>query len=164
MNPDSVKQFQAALEARLKELELETGHVDGGPNSIGDTLRVLLPVTDDGDMVLTEFLVMTWAEDCDLLHIYSTLILEIGPGYEALKEMLLDWNLTCPLGAFGIYRPARQFFHKYSLPLLMDTDPAALAEQAFFLLNLVVAAISERFQEAVQLSGPPFRAEQGQQG
>ena len=55
MNPDSVKQFQAALEARLKELELETGHVDGGPNSIGDTLRVLLPVTDDGDMVLTEF-------------------------------------------------------------------------------------------------------------
>ena len=40
------------------------------------------------------------------------MIAETGLGYEALKEMLPDWNLTCPIGAFGIYRRARQFYHK----------------------------------------------------
>ena len=42
------------------------------------------------------------------------MIVEIGPGYEALKEMLLDWNLTARLGAFGIYRQQRQLYHKYN--------------------------------------------------
>ena len=153
MTTENAARFQAALEARLKELPLETAYVDGGPDQIGDTLRALVPVTDDGNVALSEIIVTPWAEDSDLLHIYSTIIMEIGPGYEALKEMMLDWNLTCPLGAFGIYRPARQFYHKYTVPLPPDTDPDALAEGTFFLLNLVAAAISERFEDAVQLSG-----------
>ncbi len=153
MNIEDVKQFQRVLEARLKVLTLETAYFDNGPESIGDTLRVLLPVTDAGDIVLTEILVTPWVEDCNLLHFYSTIIVEIGPGYEALKEMMLDWNLACPLGAFGIYRPARQFYHKYTLALPLDTDMAALPDRAFFLLNLIAAVISERFPEAVKLSG-----------
>ncbi len=153
INTEDVKQFQAALDARLKELTLETAYFDNGPESIGDTLRVLLPVTDDGDIVLTEILATPWVEDCDLLHFYSTIIVEIGPGYEALKEMMLDWNLACPLGAFGIYRQTRQFYHKYTLALPKDTDLGTLPERAFYLLNLIAAVISERLPEAVKLSG-----------
>ena len=156
MNADDVKRLESALEARFKELELETAYFDNGEESIGDTLRVMLPVTDEGDMALTEILVTPWSEDCDLLHIYSTMILEIGPGYEAVKEMLLDWNVSCPLGAFGIYRPARQFYHKYTLPLprpLAADLEEELADRVFFLLNLVAAVLSERYPEAVQLSG-----------
>lgn len=153
MTTERVKRFQELLEARLKELTLETAYIGGGPDQIGDTLRALVPVTDDGDVVLTEILVTPWAKDCDLLHIYSTMIAEIGPGFEALKEMLPDWNLTCPLGAFGIYRPARQFYHRYSVPLPPETDPEILAEKAFPLLNLIAAVIAERFPEAVRLSG-----------
>ncbi len=151
MTTEGVNLFQTDLEARFTQLGLESAHTEAGPDAIGDILRVLIPVTDEGDLILTEIVFTPWADDCDLLHLYSTLIAEIGPGYETLKEQLIDWNLACPLGAFGIFRE-RQFYHKYDVPLPPDADPKALAEKAFKLINLIAAAAASRFPEAVQIS------------
>ena len=96
-----VNKFQNALEDLLKKAGAETAFLEGIEPQLGNTLRTLLPVTEAGDMVLTEVMMAPFTEDALLLQIYSTMIIEIGPGYEALKEMLLDWNLTAPLGAFG---------------------------------------------------------------
>ena len=154
MELSTVRAFQQALAAQIAELNMETGLDKGaGGTQIGDTLRIVLPVNEGHDAVLTEVVVSSFNEESDYLMFYSTMILEIGPGYEALKEMLLDWNLLCPLGSFGIYRQGRQFYHKLALPFPKDVGAKALADQAMYLLELLYDVISERFPEAVQLSG-----------
>ena len=154
MNAADVLQFQQELARQIEELKMETNMAEGsGGGQIGDTLRTLLPVNAGSDVVLTEIIVTDLNAESDCLVFYTTMIMEIGPGYEALKEMLLDWNLTCPLGAFGIFRPARQFYHKFTVPIPKETAPKELADRAMYLLEMLYDVISERFPEAVKLSG-----------
>ena len=147
------EKFLTELENLLKKTGVQTATLEGVEPQIGNTLRALLPVTDAGDMVLTEVMMGPYTEDALLLQIYTTMIAEIGPGYEALKEMLLDWNLSAPLGAFGIYRQNRQFYHKYNYIIPTDADPEEMAAEIFYLIDLVLGVISERFPDAVRLSG-----------
>ena len=147
------KKFQTALDDLLKKIGVQTATLEGVEPQIGDTLRALLPVTEAGDVVLTEVMMAPYTEDALLLQIYSTMIVEIGPGYEALKEMLLDWNLTAALGAFGIYRQGRQLYHKYNYITPTDGDPDEMATEVFYLMNLVLDVISARFPDAVRISG-----------
>ena len=154
MNLEGVKKFQQELARQIEELNMETNVAEGtGGTQIGDTLRTLLPVNEGRDVVLTEILVSDFNAESDCLMFYTTMIMEIGPGYEALKEMLLDWNLTCPLGAFGIFRQGRQFYHKYVFPFPKNLPVQKLADRAMYLLEVLYDVISERFPEAVKLSG-----------
>ena len=145
--------FQTELESLLKQKGMQTAMLDGVEPQIGNTLRALLPVTEAGDVVLTEVMIVPYTEDAHLLQIYSTMIVEIGPGYEALKEMMLDWNLTCALGAFGIYRPSKQFYHKYNYLIPVDGDPKEMALEIFYLIHLIQGVIAQIFPDAVRLSG-----------
>ena len=147
------KKFQTALDDLLKKIGVQTATLEGVEPQIGDTLRARLPVTEAGDVVLTEVMMAPYTEDALLLQIYSTMIVEIGPGYEALKEMLLDWNLTAALGAFGIYRQGRQLYHKYNYIIPTDGDPDEMATEVFYLMNLVLDVISAHFPDAVRISG-----------
>ena len=154
MNTADVLQFQQELTKQIEELNMETNMAEGtGGAQIGDTLRTLLPVNEGRDVVLTEILVSGFNAESDCLVFYTTMIMEIGPGYEALKEMMLDWNLACPLGAFGIFRQGRQFYHKYVFPFPKNLPTKKLADRAMYLLEVLCEVISDRFPEAVMLSG-----------
>ena len=121
MDAPKVREFLDLLAKQIEELEMETKlDVAQSEAQLGPTLRTLLPmIGSKGDVALTEILVTQWDDDSDLLFFYTTMIMEIGPGYEALKEMVLDWNLESPVGAFGIYRQGRQFYHKYTFPFML---------------------------------------------
>ena len=149
----NTNQFLTNLEKMLKEKNLETYITDSGDPLAGNILRTLLPVTETGDMVMTEFMAASYTDDADLIQIYSTMIMKIGPGYEAMKEMILDWNLTCPLGAFGIYRQERQFYHKYTFLQPKDADPEETAEEVFDQTGIILDILREYFPDAVRLSG-----------
>ena len=155
MDAPKVREFLDLLAKQIEELEMETKlDVAQSEAQLGPTLRTLLPmIGSKGDVALTEILVTQLDDDSDLLFFYTTMIMEIGPGYEALKEMVLDWNLESPVGAFGIYRQGRQFYHKYTFPFPKDTAPKALADRAMVLLELICEVVSGRFSEAVKLSG-----------
>ena len=154
MDALQVGRFQKALEAKLGELGIETAHVDGsGGMQLGDTLRALLTVNDGGSVALLEVVVTQYADRYDLLHFYTTMLAEMGPGYEALKEVLLDWNLSMPLGAFGIYRQARQLYHSYSYPFPAGADPEALAETAMDLVGMIYDTVTGRYEDAARLAG-----------
>ena len=148
-----VNVFFDELEKLLKKMEYQTARLDGQEPQIGDTLRAMVPVDETGSMVLLEVLLGEYNENTLLVQIYSTMIAEIGPGYEALKEMLLDWNLTCPIGAFGIYRQNRQFYHKYNYLIPTDGDAKEMATEVFYVIHLVRDAIAQVFPDAVRLSG-----------
>lgn len=153
MNAANVKAMQENLEARLKKLNVETAWLKGEDNQIGDTLRALLPVTEAGDCVLLEVMVTHLDDEVDLLDLFTSLIMEIGPGYEALKEIMLDWNLDSPIGAFGIYRPSRTFFHRYTFPFPADSSAEDLAEQTNYLIGQCFAVVAQVFPDAVRISG-----------
>ncbi len=145
--------FLNELEELLKKMDYETARLAGEEPQIGDTLRAMVPVDDEGNKVLLEVLVGEYNENTLLIQIYSTMIAEIGPGYEALKEMLLEWNLTCPIGAFGIYRENRQFYHKYNYLIPTDGDAKENAMSIFYIIHLVREVIGAIFPDVVRLSG-----------
>ena len=153
MKADQVKTMQQELEERFQKLNIETAWLEGEEGQIGDTLRALLPVTKTGDHVLLEVMVTRLDEDMDLLDLFISLIMEVGPGYEALKETMLDWNLDSPIGAFGIYRPGRTFYHRYTFPFPCDALPEELASQAAYLIDRCYDVVATVFPEAVRISG-----------
>ena len=147
--------FLTELEKLLKKMDYETALVKNEDPDLGDTLRGLVPIDETGNKVLLEVMAIPYDEHAILVQIYSTMIAEIGPGYEALKEMTLEWNLTCPIGAFGIYREERQFFHKYNYLMPTDEDEKEMAMEIFYIIHLVRDVIAEIFPDAVRLSGNP---------
>ena len=153
MKAEQVKIMQEELEARFRKLNIETARLSGEENQIGDTLRALLPVTKAGDHVLLEVMVTRLDEDMDLLDLFTSLIMEVGPGYEELKETMLDWNLDSPIGAFGIYRPSKTFYHRYTFPFPCDALPEELATQAAYLIDRCYDVVAAVFPEAVRISG-----------
>ena len=150
-----INAFINELEELLKKMEYETARLEGEAPQIGDTLRALVPVDDEGNMVLLEVMAGEYDEHTLLIQIYTTMIAEIGPGYEALKEMTLEWNLVCPIGAFGIYREERQFYHKYNYLIPADGEAKDTAMSIFYIIHLVRDVIAEIFPDAVRLSGNP---------
>ena len=144
MDLNTVHHSFGKLEDMLHELEIETTYVEGVPGpQIGDTLRILLPLTEEGHPVLTEIMVTEFTDDLDLLHVYSTLLVECGENIAELTQKLSEWNL---LGAYGIYEEdgARQLFHKYTLPL-DKTAPGDLADKAMLLIELIHGLLSEQY-------------------
>ena len=145
--------FLNKLDELLKKMDYETARLEGEEPQIGDTLRAMVPVDEEGNRVLLEVLAAEYNENTYLIEIYTTMIAEIGPGYEALKEMTLDWNLTCPIGAFGIYRQNRQFYHKYNYLIPADGEAENTAMEVFSVIHLVLDVIAEIFPDVVRLSG-----------
>ena len=144
--------FFSELEKLLKQEGLETYLMPGTEPQIGDTLRAMVPVTESGEAVLLEVMAVPLTDDAHLLQIYSTVIPEIGSAYEALKDALLDWNLTCLLGAYGIYKPLMQLYHKYNYLMPVEVPPEEMAEEIFYIIDLVRDVIAQVLPEAVRLS------------
>ena len=147
MDLNTVHHSFAKLEDMLHELEIETTYVKGSPEpQIGDTLRILLPVTEEGHPVLTEIMVTEFTDDLDLLHIYSTLIVRCNENVAELSQKLSEWNILCPLGAYGIYEAdgERQLFHKYTFPLDRNADEG-FSDVAMLLLELIHGLLSEQY-------------------
>ncbi len=150
MDLNGAYQFFRKLEGELYALGIETTYIEGIRSpQIGDTLRILLPVTEEGHPVITEIMVCEFTEDMDLLLVYSTVIAAFNEKAAELPQKLSEWNLLCPLGAFGIFEDS-QLFHKYSVPFPREREPEQLAETAMLLLELIHGILSEQYPEIIE--------------
>ncbi len=148
MDLKAVHRFLQELDGKITELGIETTYMKGGDSpQIGDTLRILLPVTEEGHPVITEIMVSEFADDLDLLHLYSTVLPKCGGNLSELQQKLSEWNLLCPLGAFGIFEEEEQLFHKYTLPFPLEMGPDVLAEEAMLLIELIHSVLSQKYPE-----------------
>ena len=153
MDLTGVHAFLHALDGKVQELGIQTNYVEGISHpQIGDTLRILMAVTKEGHPVVTEFMVTEMAADYDLLIIYSTVLAKLGKRKSELPEKLLEWNILCPMGHYGIYEEENQLYHKYSVPVPVDMDPEALAEEAMNLLGLIYELFSAQYTELAEYS------------
>lgn len=149
MDTASRARFFQILEKEIQDSQIQTNLIPPG-NGLSETLRAMLPVTDEGDPCLLEIMTSKFVEEADILVFYTTMIAKIGPGYEELLDALPQWNLECPLGAFSIYetKGIRQLYHKYSILFDPEIDPEELAETAMFHLMILYEVISRKFPEA----------------
>ena len=118
-----VEDFLNQLNDLLKRFGLETAFLEGVEPQVGDTLRAMVPMSTEGD----------------------------ESGFDALQKALLDWNLTCPIGAFGIYLEKWHLYHKYNYPMPLEIDPAEMALEAFYILNLILDTIYVIYPQTVKL-------------
>ena len=146
--------FTQALESKISEVGMESYILEGIRSpQIGDTLRILMPVTAEGHPVISEFMLTELADDYHMLILYTTVLASIKANKEKLPATLIDWNLACPMGHYGVYEEENQLYHKYSLPFPVDTDPVLLAAQAMDLLTLVYELLSAKYPDFLEFTG-----------
>ena len=148
-----INDFFKELESLLKKIGLETAMMQGQEPQAGDTLRAALPVTEAGDSILLEVMAMNFVNDTVVAEIYTTILTDIRSSFEALKDNLLEWNLFCPLGAYGIYREGMQFYHKYNYLIPSDGDAEDMALEIFYLVNTIQDVITDHYPKIIRLSG-----------
>ena len=150
MDLKTAHQFFGKLDDQIQEIGIETTFVEGIRDpQIGDTLRILLPVTEEEYPVLTEVMVCSFSEDLDLLIIYTTLLTEMNEKAVDLPAKLSEWNIVCPLGAYGIFEEEEQLFHKYTFPFPREMSADALGEDAMMLIGLIWDVLSQQYPEVM---------------
>ncbi|MBE6070108.1 MAG: hypothetical protein E7211_20820 [Clostridium lundense] len=148
MDLKGVHKFFEALGNELEKLGINTTYVEGaGAPQIGDTLRILFPVTDEGHAAITEVMVSELEEDLNMLHIYSTIVVELNEKADELPNKLIEWNLLCPLGGYGLYEEERQLYHKYTMPFNINKDPESLADDTMTLLELLFNVLTNAYPD-----------------
>lgn len=147
------KQFFQILEQKLNGMGMQTAAAAGaGAPQIGDTLRVLVPITDEGEAVLLELMVAAIDEETDLLQFYTTMVMELAADRGRLARTLMQWNFLCPLGSFGVFEEGNQLYHKYGILLTGEEELDRLAEHVIEILSVLYEVLEQKFPAAKEFS------------
>ena len=147
------KELFQILEQKLNGMGMQTAAAAGaGAPQVGDTMRVLVPITDDGDAVLLELMAASIDEETDLLQFYTTMVMELDVDHGQLAQTLAQWNFLCPLGAFGIFEEGNQLYHKYGIVLNGTEELDELAERVILILSVLYEVIEQKYPLAVEFA------------
>ena len=145
------KELFQILEQKLNGMGMQTAAAAGaGAPQVGDTMRVLVPITDEGDAVLLELMAASIDEETDLLQFYTTMVMELDVDHGQLAQTLVQWNFLCPLGAFGIFEEGNQLYHKYGINGTEELDE--LAERVILILSVLYEVIEQKYPLAVEFA------------
>ena len=147
------KQFFQILEQKLNGMGMQTAAAAGaGAPQIGDTLRVLVPITDEGEAVLQELMAAAIDEETDLLQFYTTMVMELAADRGQLARTLMQWNFLCPLGSFGVFEEGNQLYHKYGILLTGEEELDRLAGHVVQILSVLYEVLEQKFPAAKEFS------------
>ncbi len=147
------KQFFQILEQKLNGMGMQTAAAAGaGAPQIGDTLRVLVPITDEGEAVLLDLMAAAIDEETDLLQFYTTMVMELAADRGQLARTLMQWNFLCPLGSFGVFEEGNQLYHKYGIVLNGTEELDELAERVILILSVLYEVIEQKYPLAVEFA------------
>lgn len=147
------KELFQILEQKLNGMGMQTAAAAGaGAPQIGDTLRVLVPITDEGEAVLLELMAASIDEETDLLQFYTTMVMELDVDHGQLARTLMQWNFLCPLGSFGVFEEGNQLYHKYGILLTGEEELDRLAEHVIEILSVLYEVLEQKFPAAKEFS------------
>ena len=147
------KELFQILEQKLNGMGMQTAAAAGaGAPQIGDTLRVLVPITDEGEAVLLELMAAAIDEETDLLQFYTTMVMELAADRGQLARTLMQWNFLCPLGSFGVFEEGNQLYHKYGILLTGEEELDRLAEHVIQILSVLYGVLEQKFPAAKEFS------------
>lgn len=142
-------QFEKELLAKFYELFRENGApCELKEETESSPFMLRLVVEDVGELsaqILCEMCFINLGEegedDKHILQMFSTIAQNVPPSTD-LELRLMQANLTCLLGAYGVYRPAGHIYHKYNIPIVGNEIEDAydyLDEVTGFLLSMLEA-------------------------
>lgn len=147
------KELFQILEQKLNGMGMQTAAAAGaGAPQVGDTMRVLVPITDEGDAVLLELMAAAIDEETDLLQFYTTMVMELAADRGQLARTLMQWNFLCPLGSFGVFEEGNQLYHKYGILLTGEEELDRLAEHVIQILSVLYEVLEQKFPAAKEFS------------
>lgn len=146
------KELFQTLDERMKTIGVETRRVPGVDGiQVGDTLRFFVPVTDDGDPVLIELMVVNLTEEADMLQVFTTVLTGLEEEqFDRVHQAIEEWSSECPVGNYGIYAEERQLYHKYGLLFFAERDVERMADAAFNVLMLLYEMLCSHYPEIVK--------------
>ncbi|MBR6738881.1 MAG: hypothetical protein IKL99_04345, partial [Oscillospiraceae bacterium] len=101
MDLSTQKELFTMIKNELDATGMDTVYVQStGGVQVGDSLRVLLPMDDNGSPALMDFTAAVLGNDADILQYYTTLTLELGAGKAELEQAMSSLNFYCPIGSF----------------------------------------------------------------
>lgn len=152
MEEKKQKSYFDRLEAELRNRGLEPVRVPGaGAPQVGETLRFLLPMSEEGGAVMMEFLLLDIGEDEALLEFYTTMFTDVSDVIADLRVEIPAWNFLCPLGSFGIFEEGGQLYHKYGIPFPADTDEEKFTETAVTVMKFLFDIIAEKYLDVLEM-------------
>ena len=81
---------------------------------IGNTLLLLLPITENDDRALADLRLVAIDESRYFVQVFLTIFKELGSGgYDELQKALPALNYGAALGAYGMLPSKSEFFYKY---------------------------------------------------
>ena len=147
------KELFQILEQKLNGMGMQTAAAAGaGAPQVGDTMRVLVPITDEGEAVLLELMAAAIDEETDLLQFYTTMVMELAADRGQLARTLMQWNFLCPLGSFGVFEEGNQLYHKYGILLTGEEELDRLAEHVIQILSVLYEVLEQKFPAAKEFS------------
>ena len=152
MDIQKQKEYFAGLEKELIDRGLETVRVDGaGSPQVGDTIRFLLPMSDEGGMVMMELLILDLGEEEFLLEFYTTMFTDVEDVITDLSVEIPAWNFLCPLGSFGIFEEEGHLYHKYGLPFSGDTETEKFAKDSVTVMKFLFDIIADKYAAVLEM-------------
>lgn len=136
-----------------EQLEKEDFSTERKESEQGPVLRTVIPLLEEEQgPVLVEICVLNYNDQSDIIQIFSTMLLEPGPGLEKLRAQLNSWNLVTIVGAYGIYDKMGQLYHKYNVAIDSQLDLESKADQGFLGLCMSLDEMCGRMKEAMMIS------------
>lgn len=146
------KEMFDLLRNNIHETGMDTADVQGaGGPQIGDTLRVLLPLTDEAHPVCLDMMVASLGDGADIVQFYTTLTFEASENRDELEKAIRSFNFFCPLGSFGIFRE-EQLYHKYCMLLHEDADPDKLCADTLDALSVLYQVLDNYYPIAMRFA------------
>ena len=152
MDIQKQKEYFAGLEKELTDRGLEHVRVDGaGSPQVGDTIRFLLPMSEEGGVVMMELLILDLGEEEFLLEFYTTMFTDVEDVITDLSVEIPAWNFLCPLGSFGIFEEEGHLYHKYGLPFSGDTETEKFTKDSVTVMKFLFDIIADKYAAVLEM-------------
>ncbi|MCC8121758.1 MAG: hypothetical protein LIO42_07240, partial [Oscillospiraceae bacterium] len=100
-----------------------------------------------------EICLLDYSDEVTIAQVYTTLLMEPGPGLAAVRERLEEWNLHSYAGAYGIYEKQGQLYHKQNISVLNDLAVEDRADLLFAGICVAMDEMARRLPEALAVNG-----------
>lgn len=132
---------------QLQEENLQlTRNANESLENASDSLKVLIPISEDGDFILTEITLCDISPSNTIIQFYSTIATHVlDDCIPEVEKSLIHMNMHTALGAFGIFYEGHQIYHKYSYITFEQSAPSIIAQQIIGITNLLLKVIQPSY-------------------
>lgn len=147
---EQIAAYNEALDAEMKRIGYDTFRRTDEKGI--EYVCFLLPVNDNGDVVLTELCVFSASDYCYGMQFYSTIAGKFENRLPELETAIARWNLDC-FGTYGIYYSGMNLYHRQINVMDAEETPEKAARLALYTIAIIRGEINGRIEAVRECIG-----------